>query len=97
MKFENADLGCSFSVPDRPTVRQQLQYYSQVRDTRGKEQYERMWAGAQALIADWQCPDLPDPNASLDEMTNPSQALIIIWAGGMVYRHFNALEDVPKN
>jgi hypothetical protein len=97
MNFTNDQLGCSFSVPDRPTVRQQLQYFALVKESRGKEQFERMWEGAKALISDWKCEALPDFQASLDDLTDPTQAQIVIWAGLQVLGHYNRLEDLPKN
>jgi hypothetical protein len=97
MKCENEKLGCSFSVPDRPTVRQQLAYFSLIEKAEGQAKREQYWTAAQALISDWKAEDLPDPSISLDEMSNPSQTLIILWAGAAVFGHMNTLDDLPKN
>jgi hypothetical protein len=97
MKCENEKLGCSFSVPDRPTVRQQLAYFSLVEKAEGQAKREQYWLAAQPLITDWQCEALPDPKTSLDDMTNPSQTFIVLWAGAAVFGHMNTLDDLPKN
>lgn len=97
MKYENERLGCSFEVPDRPTVRQQLEWYGEMAQAKGKDQFVRHWEAAKTLISGWECAALPDPKASLDQMTNPSQTQVVIWAGTQVLMHMNRLEDVPKN
>lgn len=97
MKIENAELGYSCVVPDRPTVRQQLEYFSLIADARGADKLERYWAGAKALISAWQCPDMPDVNVSLDTIDSPKQVSIIINAGTRVVRHMSNLDDIPPN
>lgn len=97
MKLENAELGYTCSVPDRPTVRQQLEFFAVVGDARGKERFERYWEGAKAVITDWQCPALPDIQANIDDLTNPIQARIILSVGLRVVTHMNSLEDLPPN
>lgn len=97
-EFVNQEHHCRFTLPDRPTVRQQLAYYAATRAARaGHDEYAVYWEGARALIQTWDCPALPDPAASLDELTNPEQALVVLWAGLMVRAHINGLENVPKN
>lgn len=98
MKYENEKLGCSFVVPDRPTVRQQLAYWSAMRAGEVDEpQTVLSWGAAVPLLEDWTCAAIPDPQTSLDEMSNPSQALIVVWVGNTVFAHFQGLADVPKN
>lgn len=95
--FANEKLGCSFDVPDRPTVRQQLAWFGEVQEAQGKETFARYWEGAKTVMENWQCEALPDPQVSLDAMDNPSQARIVMWVGGVVMLHMAKLEDVPKN
>ena len=97
MKLENTELGYSCSVPDRPSVRQQLEFFSLVSDARGANKLERYWVGAKALISDWQCPALPDVNVSLDTIDSPGQASIIMNVGARVVRHMSSLDDVSPN
>jgi hypothetical protein len=96
MKFENAELKTHFEVPDRPTVRQQLAYYA-ARSEVDTNRLESGWYGAQAIITSWQSEIMPDMKADLESLTNPSQTRLILWAGVEVFKHFSALEDVPKN
>lgn len=97
MKFENEKLGCSFEVPDRPNVRQQLGWFSEMSETVNQTQFERYWEAGKTLIENWQCDVLPDPSVSLDEMTNPIQTQVVIWAGLQIVGHMNRLEDIEKN
>lgn len=86
--------GCTFTVPDRPNVEQQLMYYSAAG---GRNFFLRYWMGARALIEKWECPLLPDPNTDLATLTDPRITDILIWAGLEVMKHMNALEELPKN
>jgi hypothetical protein len=94
-EFTNEPLNCSFKVPDRPTVRQQLAWYSQLRS--GESRLDNYWEAAKAILQDWQCPALPDYKTDLDSLTDPTQTSIIIWAGSQVLVYMQGLEDLPKN
>lgn len=96
MIYEREDGKCSLEVPDRPTVRQQLNYFSTIGGTEGNYLL-RWWVGAQSLITDWKCEALPDHKTDLDKITDPTQTDVIIWAGLKVREHMNALEDLSKN
>lgn len=97
MKFEREEPQCSFEIPDRPTVRQQLEYFSATAGAAGNQMLIRFWAGATQIITKWECEVLPDYKASLDDLTSPKQTDIIVWAGVQVRNFFNTLDDVPKN
>lgn len=97
MKFERDDPKCVFEVPDRLTVRQQLEYFSGTAGAAGSQMLARFWAGALQLITEWECEILPDRNVSLDDITSPSQTEVIIWAGIQVKNFVSALDDMPKN
>jgi hypothetical protein len=96
MEYTNEKLGCSFTLPDKVTVRQQLRYYAAVTTERDEPTQVQMWAGVGVLAEDWKCEALPDPKTSMDDMTNPVQARIVAWAGLAVFRHVDSLEDVPN-
>jgi hypothetical protein len=97
MKYTNDQLGCSFDLPDRPTVRQQLVYWDAIRaDSTEEPTLIRLWAGVAKLADNWDCAALPDPSVSLDDLDNPSQTQVVTWAGLKAFGHFNALEDLPK-
>ena len=95
MKFERE--GCTFEVPDRPNVRQQLEYFSATAGAAGNQLLIRFWMGARELITNWECEALPDYMADIESLTNPSQAEILTWAGLQVKTFFNNLEDLPPN
>lgn len=96
MEFKNDK--CTFTVPDRPTVRLQMQWYGAAGGIDGATTWVRYWEGAKQLIQNWKCESMPDLNAiDLDVLTNPSDREILIWAGLQVLQHMNSLEDIPKN
>ena len=89
--------GISFSVPDKPTVRQQLEYVGASSGS-GKDLVVKKWDGAKALIQDWKCELAPDlEEIDIDTETNPDVAAVITWAAMRVWEHMNSLEGVPKN
>lgn len=98
MEFKNEKLNCTFSVPDRPTVRQQLAFFSLFSEADGAERFERLFAAARPLIQAWNCPALPDlEKMDLDKLDSPAQTQVLIWVAQKVVVHINGLEDVPKN
>ncbi len=92
-KSENPDV--CFTVPDRPTVRQQLDYHSKLAIEGGF--YVKLWQAAQTLIDEWECGSLPDRDIDLDAETNPAVVDVIQWVGIRVNVHVNELENLPKN
>lgn len=95
MEFKNDD--CTFTIPDRPTVRQQLAWFSAVSGHDQNDLMERYWDGAKALIQKWECAALPDYKVDIDTIDKPTQTAVMIWAGMQVLNFMRALEDVPKN
>lgn len=92
-------VGLRFTVPDRLTVRQQLEYRGIIAASSRKDLYPRFWDGARHLIDGWQCEAMPDKDVNLDEVDDPEIADIIFMACNIVNRHLNRLEEeaVPKN
>jgi len=95
MKFEREN--CTFTIPDRPTVRQQLEWFSAASSQDQNDKLARWWEGAKALIETWECKVLPDLHSDIDTLSDPSQTTVIIWVGTQVLNFMNSLEDVPKN
>jgi hypothetical protein len=95
MQFKNDN--CTFEIPDRPTVRQQLMFFGAASGVNPNDAMLRYWEGAKVLISKWESKVIPDYKISLDDMTDPTQAQIIIWAGLEVLKFMNQLEDIPKN
>lgn len=86
-----------FTVPDRPTVRQQLKWFGVAQGYEKSDTWIRNWEGAKQLIQTWESDVLPDYKVDIDTLTNPSQREVIIWAGAQVLMYMNSLEDIPKN
>lgn len=99
MEYKNERLGVTFSVPDKPTVRQQMAYYGAYGYSPvDKDRPVRMWEAALELIEAWECENIPDPKAlDLDTETSPTAASVAIWAGSTVFVYMSDLDDVPKN
>jgi hypothetical protein len=97
MQKNNENLGYSYTVPDRPTNRQQLAYFSNSLLARGADTLERYWLAAAALIQDWQCEVLPDIHTDLNSISSPKATLIMIEVGLDIKRYMDALEEIPKN
>ena len=97
-EFKNDNLSARFTVPDRPTVRQQLAYYSRVIQSTGTVDFEKYWEGAKVLIEEWECEKIPDyGSVNLDKIDDPEITHIIVWVGMQVKMHFDTVERVEKN
>lgn len=94
-EMKNEKLGARLVIPDAPTVRQQLAYFSEVGLAKGRELFERFWLGAKAIITEWEC-DVP-LDVDIDKATDAKTAEVIIWAGLQVKIYMDGLDNVPKN
>jgi len=95
--FENEELVCSFSIPDKPTIRQILRYDSVVElNGFAGDTYERLWNGVKHIVSDWKCPHV-DPRADLDDVTSLDAMRVIKWSGLIVWTFVDDLKHVPKN
>ena len=96
-EFKNAKLGILFRVPDRPTIRQQLAYFSEAGMAAGRKMFERLWLGALTMIEGWECEFFKEPAAAnLDELDDSRITEAILWASARVQAHMNALDNIPK-
>ena len=86
----------SFVIPDRPTVRQQMAYYSEATSVTGRAHLERLWLGARSLIMEWNC-DLFKHDVDLDSVSDPEIMNTMIWASIQVRDHLNRMGELPKN
>ena len=98
MKFEDERIDCTFEVPDKPTVRWQMQFKSILLENQKKELYERLWPCVCLLAENWKSEVVPELNVDiLDECTDPEAASVIEWASLQLYVYYLELENVPKN
>ena len=70
MEFTKEKPDCTFALPDKITVRQQLAYFSASSSVDQAQFLERSWEGAKAIIIpqSWKCAIMPDMNADLDDL-----------------------------
>lgn len=96
-EFTRKNPDCKFSASRRPTVRQQMEYFSATAGASGSQLITRYWLGARMLIKDWECEAVPSVDVDLDEISNPEQTEILIWAAMKVKTLMDTLENIPKN
>jgi len=100
MDFQRENPDCKFSIVDRPTVRQQMEYLSLAGGAMGRNMLVRYWEGAKALIipASWECKLIPKlDELDIDKENSPDIVTLLTWAGLQVRNHVNSLDEVPKN
>ncbi len=95
-RFDRAEPDAHFALPARPTVKQQLEYFSRYADTRSDPRYLRLWYSAQVLIVEWQCTLLPDFKIDLNQITDADITTLIMWVGNITLQYINDLEKLPK-
>ena len=87
-----------FTIPEKPTVRQQLAYLGEASVLPSAEMFLRLWEGAVALIEDWECKLLPDlQKIDIDELNDPQVTEIILWVGMECRKRMSELDNIPKN
>ena len=87
-----------FTVPDRPTVRQQLAYRAAIATASTHDTYERHWEGVKLLVQEWESDVIERPSRfSMDASDDPRAADVIFWACNAVAGHMNRLEILEKN
>lgn len=97
MKFKNKELGVEFELPEVITVRMQLQYMGHIRNALGDDHYLALWEGANLLLTEWKCKEIPNPLAlDLDEANDFSVTKIIVWVGTIVSGHIAGLVAEKK-
>ena len=97
MEFKREDsLKIRFVIPDRPTVRQQMAYFSEATGTNSTTHLERLWLGARTLIQEWEC-DLFKHDVDLDDVNDPQITDAMLWVAVQVRGYLNKLNELPKN
>lgn len=95
MKYTHGET--TFTVPDNPTIRQQLAYDSAIQlDNGGTPTFERLWLAFKTLVQDWKS-DVIALDVDINEVSNPEAAALIEYAGLMAWRQMLELKQVPKN
>ena len=97
-RFENAELEVAFSLPDNPTVRQQMRWKAQVAFAEdAAEVYEVMWERCFNLVEDWESDLIPEPGeVDLDTETDTRVAEAVMWVAGQIWAHMNGLDEIEK-
>ena len=94
-EFRNEELNSSFTLPEKPTVREILAYESIVEiDGQGKPFYERLWDGARSMIEEWDSPVELTANTKGDDL---SVIPVIKWASLAVFSYVQELKKTEKN
>jgi len=96
MKYEEPELGVSFTIPDKLTVGVQLEYHS-IRDFyEPEEKWLKTWEASKVIVEDWKCGLLPDMEKLNINQTDPRITKIVRWTAGEAAAHMAGLESVPK-
>jgi hypothetical protein len=95
--YTNEKLGVSFSLPDKLTIRQQLDWRGRVFESAGTT-FLRHWLAVLPLIEDWDYEPHPKlEDIDLDKITDKAMADVIFWASNEAAGHMAGLDDIPKN
>lgn len=99
MKYEDSELGVSFTLPDVVPVRQQLLFRGEISGARtGPDMFIRYWNAAAGLVQDWQCELIPDPKEfDMDAESSFQIANIVVYTGNVTASHMFTLSETPKN
>lgn len=111
MEYINERLDIRFTLPDRPTVGQQLRYRGHVfaTGTFTDDVYLRYWAGFLGLFEEWTsakkskdkykpCDFLPDPKeVNFETQTDMRVTDAVMWAGNTAAGYMMSLDELPKN
>lgn len=96
-EFKKKKPSARFVIPDKLTVRQQLDYLSAVSLKPGID-WLGLWQGAVLLIQEFECELIPSvEKLDLDKVTDPQITNVLVWVGWEVKRHMDKLEEVEKN
>lgn len=96
--YESENLGVSFSLPERLTVREHMQFRARLVDALAEDAYTRYWLAVLPLVEDWQCEVIPDPAAlDLDAFISWKVADVMQYVANTAAAHMLSLDDVPKN
>ena len=81
-------LGLTFQLPNRPTVRQMLEYEGAVGLSAGSDMYLRFWRAAPRVIVpdSWKC-KLVELDTDLDDIHDPQAAEVIKYVALVLVSH----------
>lgn len=97
-KYENDDLGVSFTLPEQLTMREHLAYRSRLVDSVDVDYNTRQWLAVIPLLDDWKCEKIPDPATfDLDTLSTWKMADIILYVANTTISHMLEMEDVDPN
>jgi hypothetical protein len=94
-EFKNDELKSSFTLPDKITVRKNLEYLSAQGSADGPY-LVRLWISARVLVENWQSEHLQLTD-DIDTVDTQQAADVAVWAGLKVARHVGELKSLSKN
>jgi hypothetical protein len=112
MEFVHEETGTKLTLPERPTVYQQLMYSSALFDYKDENVFWRNWLCAQFLIENWESEIIPErtevfkerlpgeegeSGIFLTEETDSRVTDVLIWAGNRAAIHIATLGKITKN
>lgn len=95
MEFKNDDLKVQFTIPDKLTIRQRLQYDGTAYGNSTEDYLVRLWEAAKKIITDWQAPFPVD--VDLDAEADSDAGTAVEWVGRAVFSRMFELKELPKN
>lgn len=96
-EFDHSELGFKYSIPDKITVRQQLEYASIAGWQQAEDKIFKLWDAAKRLITTWESDLVPDvKKLDVDTETNPKVAAMITVVATDVWSHMLSLDRTEK-
>lgn len=102
-EFENEKLGCSFTLPEPYRMRDVERYEAArktAREAGGKTVFAVNWIGAVAVVEEWDCKALPEPDklTPADFADSHGKVLqVIVWVATTVENYNIEKLFIPKN
>ena len=97
MKIDNDKLEIVVHVPDKLTVRKQLEYSAAIQQwTSGNDMFVRFWAGAKAIVDSLECEYL-QMDVDIDAVYSPRIVEAITWVGMAVFSYTRQLDELDPN
>lgn len=98
--IEYPELGASFQLPEKITVRMHLRFWAGWRHAEEIPDFVviKRWETIVGLgfLTEWKCDYFPDPKVGLDEVDDPKIADLIVRVVASVYQYMLELRAIEK-